>query len=246
MNMQQKRSDLPISAFILAGGLGLRLRKVVSDRPKPMADIGETPFLHLLVELLSGKGIREFVLLTGFMGEVIEDYFNALRFPGLEIRFSREPAPLGTGGAVKFAEPFAAKTTLLVNGDTFFDADVEALYRFHREKKAEVTLSLYEVEDVSRYGSVQVDSAGKVIGFTEKSRAGGVGLVNAGCSLLSADFIRQLPEGAYSMEEKIFPELVRAGTLYGLVQSKPFFDIGTPESYEEFQVFYGKCRMESG
>ncbi|AFM27290.1 nucleotidyltransferase family protein [Desulfomonile tiedjei] len=243
--MQPKPSDLPISAFILAGGLGLRLREVVSDRPKPMADIGQTPFLHLLIELLSGKGIREFVLLTGFMGEVVEEYFHAQRFPGVSIRFSKEPNPLGTGGAVKFAERFAAETTLLVNGDTFFDADVEALYRFHRKNNADVTLSLYEVEDVSRYGSVQVDSAGKVTGFTEKNRVGGIGLVNAGCSLLSADFIRQLPEGAYSMEERIFPELVRIGTLYGLVQSKPFFDIGTPESYEEFRSFYGSCNLKS-
>lgn len=235
--MREASEQLPFTAFILAGGLGLRLRPVIADRPKPMAAVGDRPFLEILIDSLARKGVRDFALLTGFRGEMIEDHFRSLKQDGISIRFSQEAAPLGTGGAVKNAERFATDPTLLVNGDTFFDSDLDALYRFHVEKNAQVSLSLYEVEDVSRYGSVSVDGNGRITGFSEKRQAGGRGLINAGLSLLSADFIRGLPEGSYSMEQEIFPEFMRLGRMFGLCQDRPFFDIGTPESYEAFNEF---------
>jgi D-glycero-alpha-D-manno-heptose 1-phosphate guanylyltransferase len=235
--MRKDCAELPFTAFILAGGLGLRLRPVVSDRPKPMAAVGETPFLEILINSLANKGVGEFVLLTGFRGEMIEGYFHRLKEDGISIKFSQEAVPMGTGGAVKHAERFATDPTLLVNGDTFFDADLDALYRFHVEKNAQVSLSLYEVEDVSRYGSVNVDRNGRITGFSEKRQSGGRGLINAGLSLLSADFLKALPEGSYSMEQEIFPEFVRLGRMFGLCQDRPFFDIGTPDSYEAFNAF---------
>lgn len=235
--MRDKHAALPFAAFILAGGLGLRLRPVIADRPKPMAAVGDAPFLEMLIDSLARKGVREFVLLTGFRGEMIEDHFRRLKPDGVSIKFSQEAVPLGTGGAVKLAERFATDPTLLVNGDTFFDADLSALLRFHGEKNAQVSLSLYEVEDVSRYGSVNVDNNGRITGFSEKKPSGGRGLINAGLSLLSADFIKWLPEGSYSMEQDVFPKFVASGRMFGLCQDRPFFDIGTPESYEAFQAF---------
>ncbi len=235
--MRKEGAKLPFTAFILAGGLGLRLRPVIADRPKPMAAVGDTPFLEVLIDSLASKGVRRFVLLTGFRGEMIEDYFHRLKPDGVSVEFSQEAVPMGTGGAVKNAEKFATDPTLLVNGDTFFDADLDSLYRFHVEKNAQVSLSLYEVEDVSRYGSVNVDSNARITGFSEKKSAGGRGLINAGLSLLSADSIKALPEGSYSMEQEIFPKLVGTGRMFGLCQDRPFFDIGTPESYEAFNSF---------
>lgn len=89
--------------FILAGGLGTRLSQVVSDRPKPMADVLGIPFLEILVRLLEGKGVRKFVMLVGYKAHAIDQYFTQSRFPDLEIKFSSEVEPLGTGGAVKNA-----------------------------------------------------------------------------------------------------------------------------------------------
>jgi len=148
-------SELPFSAFVLAGGLGTRLRQVVADRPKPLALVHGTPFLEFLLNALAHKGVREFILLTGYKGEMIEEYFSSFKASGVTIRCSREETPLGTGGAVQHAVRFATDPSLLVNGDTFFDADLDSLLRFHRERGADVTLSLHEVEDVSRYGSVR-------------------------------------------------------------------------------------------
>lgn len=228
--------------MILAGGLGTRLRSVVADRPKPMAVVNGTPFIELLIHSLADKGVHDFVLLTGYMGEMIEEHFLSARLTDLTIRSCRETEPLGTGGAVKNAERFASDPTLLVNGDTFFDADVRKLFRFHVEKEAAASLSLVWVEDVSRYGSVTVDSTGIIRGFREKGAgSSGPGWINAGLSLLSRSVIRDLPSAcAFSMERETFPRLAGTGRLAGLGQQAAFFDIGTPESYEELNKFVKK------
>ncbi|MBI5570073.1 MAG: nucleotidyltransferase family protein [Desulfomonile tiedjei] len=230
---------LASTALILVGGLGTRLLPVVSDRPKPMALVHGVPFLEILIGSLSLKGLRRFVLLAGHMADMIEDYFKEPRISGVRITCLREDEPMGTGGAVKHAEPFATDPSILINGDTFFDADLGRLLRFHHEKKAAATLSLMRVEDVGRYGAVEIDGAGHVVRFEEK-RSGPArpGLINAGFTLLSAAFIRNLPEDrAFSMEEEILPQLVGAEELFGLTQEGAFYDIGTPESYEAFKAY---------
>ncbi len=234
-----KKNGFDFTAFILAGGLGRRLRQVVSDRPKPMADVLGQPFLEILTRLLVAKGIHKFVMLVGYRANSIEEYFNDSRFGDMEIRFSREMEPLGTGGAVKNAQRFATDPTLLVNGDTYLDVNIKELYEFHKVKGADATISLFRVSDVSRYGAVSVNSDGLVINFHEKNvnfRKSGV--INAGVSLVSRPFIDSLPEQSqFSMETEVFPKLVNAGRMFGLEQKGPFFDIGTPESYLEFQKF---------
>jgi NDP-sugar pyrophosphorylase family protein len=229
---------MPFTAFILVGGLGTRLLPVVSDRAKPMALVHGRPFLEILMDLLVEKGVRSFVLLTGHRAESIERYFDGWKSPAVEVRFSREPEPLGTGGAVKHAERFATNPTLLVNGDTFYDADLERLAQFHQDTGAAVSLSLMPVEDSGRYGTVEVDEQGRIAGFHEKQEHAVPGLINAGCSLLSSEFIRALPEGRpFSMEREVFPALSRSGRMFGLCRARAFFDIGTPESYEAFKQF---------
>jgi D-glycero-alpha-D-manno-heptose 1-phosphate guanylyltransferase len=230
--------ELPIAAMILAGGLGTRLRSVVNDRPKPMATVKGVPFLEILIQSLVQKGVRNFILLTGYHSESIEEYFSAWRHQDVKILLSPEPTPLGTGGAVKNAEKFATDPSLLVNGDTFFDVDVGELLRFHLEHRARVTLSLCRVDDVSRYGSVLVNDKGVITGFREKEPGTGrPGLINAGLSFLAKDFIHSLPDGPCSMERDVFTNLTGTGEMFGLRQEGPFFDIGTPESYEMFKAF---------
>ncbi len=231
--------SFPITALILAGGMGTRLRTVVSDRPKPMALVNGVPFIQILIDSLAEKGIREFVLLVGYMADFIEEYFTARRSNNFRVRFSHEQTPLGTGGAVKRAENLASDPSLLINGDTFFDGDINRLIQLHQEKAAEVTLSLLPVADVSRYGSVTVTKDGLIKGFREKHEGiVGPGLINAGFSLISKRFISELPgDRAFSMEREIFPKLADTGQMFGLVSKRSFFDIGTPESYKDFKKF---------
>jgi D-glycero-alpha-D-manno-heptose 1-phosphate guanylyltransferase len=231
--------SLPITALILAGGMGTRLRAIVSDRPKPMALVHGVPFIEILIDSLAEKGIREIVLLVGYMGDFIEEYFTGLSNINSRIRVSHEQTPLGTGGAVKKAENLATDPSLLINGDTFFDGDINRLIQLHSEKAADVTLSLLPVADASRYGSVTVTENGLIEGFHEKQeRISGPGLINAGFSLISKNFISELPgDRAFSMEREIFPKLADSGRMCGLVSKRSFFDIGTPESYEDFKKF---------
>ncbi len=231
--------SLPITALILAGGMGTRLRAIVSDRPKPMALVYGVPFIEILIDSLAEKGIREFVLLVGYMGDFIEEYFTELNNINSRIRFSHEQTPLGTGGAVKKAENLATDPSLLINGDTFFDGDINRLIQLHHKKAADVTLSLLPVADAGRYGSVTVTENGLVAGFHEKQEGiRGPGLINAGFSLISKNFISELPgDRAFSMEREIFPKLADSGRMCGLVSKRSFFDIGTPESYEDFKKF---------
>ena len=240
---------LSLTALILSGGLGTRLRSVVSDRPKPMAMVDETPFIEILVRSLANKGVHDFVLLTGYMGDVIQEHFRRIDLPDLTVRCCQEPEPLGTGGAVKNAERYASDPSLLVNGDTFFDADLDRLCRFHSQQRADATLSLVWVDDVSRYGAVRLSSAGMIEGFREKGTgSAGPGWINAGLSLLSRSVIHDLPEGrAFSMERETFPVLAKAGRLAGLGQQGAFFDIGTPESYTRFREFVrtGKAKRRT-
>lgn len=238
MNNNQKKV-LPVTAFILAGGVGSRLKSVVSDRPKPMAPIGDKPFLAILIEFLVQKGINKIVLLTGYMSEHIEEHINNYRNSNVDVLVSREESPLGTGGAVRNALKFASDPTLLVNGDTYFEADILELYNFHLHNHGDVTLSLRRVADVGRYGSVMIESDGKVEDFQEKSElVCGSGLINAGFSMVSLGLIERLPaHKAFSMEKEIFPSLTSDGKMYGIEQQGTFFDIGTPDSYYQFMDY---------
>ena len=233
------KNKLDFKAFVLVGGMGTRLRSVVSDRPKPMADVLGKPFLEIIIRLLAAKGIRKFVLLVGYKAHEIESYFNGAEFRDYDIEFSHESEPLGTGGAVRNAQKFATEPTLLVNGDTYFDIDLERFCAFHALKKADVTISLFKVPDAGRYGSVGVSPDGIVTSFHEKdAKRTGAGLINAGMSLLSKTFISDLPnQKSFSMETEVFPKFVNTGKMFGLEQQGPFFDIGTPESYFEFRKF---------
>ncbi|MDD3471871.1 MAG: sugar phosphate nucleotidyltransferase [Syntrophaceae bacterium] len=240
-------TKIPITAFILAGGIGSRLKPVVWDRPKPLAPIGQKPFLEILINSILRKGIQSIVLLTGFMSEQIEDFVLKYSSGDINLVISREERPLGTGGAVKNAQAFATDPTLLVNGDTYFEADIAGLYNFHGKNNADVTLSLCKVPDVGRYGSVIAGPRGIILDFQEKSSSQSQeGFINAGFSMMSYSRINKLPDGkAFSMEKDVFPSLVNSRLMYGLEQQGVFFDIGTPESYTEFAKYIEKREKKS-
>ncbi len=238
-NTSPKGPALPIRALVLAGGLGKRLRPVVSGMPKPLAKVEDSTFLDILLGLLMEKGVRDFVMLTGYKGSMVEKHFKDQLREGLNIDFLQEPEPLGTGGAVKNAQSLATDPSLIVYGDSYLDADVSELLDFHLLKKSHVTMCLLQVEDVSRYGAVEIDASSRIIAFREKGEArGGPGFINAGFYFVSKEFIETLPENrAFSMETHIFPKYAQKGSMFGMAVNGPFFDIGEPESYERFKKF---------
>ncbi len=221
-----------LEAVILAGGLGTRLRSVVCDRPKPMALVNGQPFVAYLVKTLKDQGVERIVFSTGFLAHQVSDYFGTGDRWGIEIAYSQETEPLGTGGAVRLAlEQIQAEQFLVLNGDSYCPFDLKSLLNFHRQRQARATLLLAPVEDCSRYGSVVIDREGSVLAFQEKQAGLGAGLVNAGVYVLDWQTVKAIPSRCkVSLETEFFPSLVGRG-LYATSSQSKLLDIGTPESY---------------
>jgi NDP-sugar pyrophosphorylase family protein len=224
-----------IRAFVLCGGPGTRLRSILRDRPKSMAPIMGVPFLRLVIEKLRSQGVGDVILGTGYLAEKIESYFGSGDEFAIHIRYSREHEPLGTAGALKFAEPLISDPILVLNGDTYAEWSLPPMFQMLTATDAVMVVMLQSVADVSRYGSVTLDRDGRVIQFIEKGVCGGPGLINAGVYLLRKQVVRDLPEGtAISLERNVFPQLLERG-VYGLVCTGPFVDIGIPEDLRRAQ-----------
>ena len=220
-------------AVILAGGLGQRLRHVVSDTQKVMAPIAGKPFLRYLMDWLTAQGARRLVLAVGYRAEQIEAYFGDA-YGGAEIVYSREETPLGTGGAIRQAlERCETEDVIVVNGDTYFDADLAALLRTHREKRAALTLSLKPMSGFDRYGTVTLTAEGRIAGFHEK-QAVKAGLINGGVYAIRKDAAKAMPEGRFSFEKEVLEPL--ALPTYGVISDGYFIDIGIPEDYFRAQT----------
>jgi NDP-sugar pyrophosphorylase family protein len=215
--------------LVLCGGLGKRLRDVVQDVPKPMADIRGRPFLDILLRYVSGFGFRRFILCTGYMGEKVKQHFK--EWENIEIHFSEEKTPLGTGGAVKYAEPYIRSDTFLVmNGDSICKIDLKDFLDFHQKKQALVSMALVEPGAEADYGSVNIDGEQRVLGFVEKKK--GTGHINAGVYVFDRGVMDLIPDGTCSLEYDVFPKVLERN-VYGYVTGCRLLDIGTPERYEK-------------
>src|SRR5258707_1449193 len=171
-----------LKAVLLTGGLGTRLRSIVSSAPKPMATVGDRPFLELLLKQLRSQNIRRVVLCTGYLSQEIEKALGDGRSSDVTIEYSKEPFALGTAGAVKLAESFLLDVPdfVVMNGDSFMEIDFRELIRFHSQTYGIATMAVLQMKNKMRYGTVQVTSGGRVSGFAEKSGSDSEGFVNAG------------------------------------------------------------------
>ena len=251
-----------MQAILLCGGMGTRLRSVVSDRPKPMADICGKPFLQYLLEMLRDKGITEVIFALGYMGEMIEEYFQDGSAFGLKIAYSCEEEPLGTGGAIRNALPkILEEEVLVLNADTYFPMDYQGLLRFHQENDGDFSLATRVVPDISRYGAVRRDLAGRILAWNEKLGDGGQqpgegskqpiegnaqqaasaspkslsGEINGGIYVMKKSLIAEIPEGKQSLEQDCIPKWLSEGKrIFGLPFHGYFMDIGIPKDYQQF------------
>jgi NDP-sugar pyrophosphorylase family protein len=217
---------------VLAGGLGTRLRSVVSDRPKVLADVGGRPFLAYLLDHLASQGIRRVVLCTGYLGEQVEAAFGPT-YGELSLVYSREREPLGTGGALRLALPhFTTDDLLVLNGDSLVASPIVEMLTAHRRRGATATLLLSRVDDAERYGTVALDQAGRVVRFAEKGAAG-PGLVSAGVYVLRRELLAVVPaDRAVSIERDLFPTWI-GPAMHGYVSDQAFLDIGLPDTLAE-------------
>lgn len=219
-----------MTTVILAGGLGTRLQSVVSDVPKSMAPIAGKPFLEYLLLKLKKFGLNDIVLAVGYKAEVIESYFLDGNQLGLNIMYSKENQPLGTGGGlIKASKLINAKHFLVLNGDTFFDLDYNRLILFHKEKKAKVSVALTLPQDhTKRYGRALINFQGEIVGFLNQDSS--EGYINTGVYIFGQEALVGLACDKCSLETEILPRFINKG-LFGMPASGYFKDIGVPEDY---------------
>ena len=233
-----------LQAVILAGGLGTRLRPVISEVPKCLAPIHGKSFLEYLLESLKRKGIREVLLCVSYKKDMIIDYFRDGNDFGMNIKYSLEEEPLGTGGALKNAQPLLRDHFLVMNGDTFPLFDIKDLLDFYIQKKDHClgAIALCHHSQIADKGSVAVMPDGKVISFDEKVENGGIdSLVNTGTYLFCKDiFSINSWKVKCSLEKKVFPDLVEKGCIFGIDMRNGFLHIGLPEEYRKIEKVIDK------
>lgn len=237
MKVESKR----LEAMILIGGKGTRLGSVVSDRPKPMAEVTGRPFVEWLLLALRAQGIRRIIFNTGYMSEVVEAYFGDGDQWNMEVVYSPDPFPLGTAGAVRHAlKQVRSDRFVVMNGDSYCRADVSQLEEMHVARCARASLWLVSVDDCRRYGSVEINENSAVKAFHEKPGEKRAGLINAGVYMMDRKTVELIPdETTYSLETDFFPRLIDHG-LYAAVGEGPFLDIGIPEAYFSAGEFFAK------
>ena len=231
-----------MEAILLCGGLGTRLRSVVSDRPKPMADIAGKPFLYYLVKMLSESGVKHLIFALGYMGEQIEAYFKNGEDYGLSISYSYEDSPLGTGGAIRNAlSKVSEENVLVLNADTYFHTDYENLLSQQLKPQAMMTIASRKIEDISRYGAILKDETGRILRWNEKMSSDQAevlrsGEINGGIYVMKKSLIEKIPEGKQSLENDCIPAWLKEGIFLQALPSDGYFmDIGIPEDYAQFR-----------
>ena len=236
-----KQGFRQITAVILAGGLGMRLRSIIKDQPKVLASVHGKPFICYLLDQLAGIGLKDIVLCTGYLGSQIQDLLGD-SYSGMRLSYSHESSPLGTGGGLrKAAHLIKSSSALVMNGDSYCDADLQAFLDWHYSQASSTTLVLTYLNDASRYGLVEMDESGAIVSFTEKNNKNSPGLINAGIYLLSLDKILDIPDnaGAVSLERDVFPGWIDKG-LRGYKTRCRFLDIGIPAAYAAAEDFFSE------
>ena len=240
-----------MQALILVGGEGTRLRPLTSKVPKPVVPLVGQPFISYMLEWLRSHGVDDVVLSCGFMADGVRDVLGDGADLGLRLRYVEEPHPLGTGGALKYAEDLLDERFFMLNGDVLTDIDLTAQLAQHERTGARATLALIAVEDPSAYGLVRLDGDSSVREFLEKPGPEQIdtNLVNAGAYILERSVLDGMaPAGTnISIERDVFPTLVEDG-LYGCPAEAYWLDIGTPDRYLQatFDILEGAVHTRIG
>ena len=220
--------------IILAGGFGTRLQGILKGLPKPLADINGTPFLRYLFTKLLTEGYDDFIISLYHESEQIIDYVEQLRndlLKNIKIRYCVEPTPMGTGGAISYLvdQLNLNERFLVVNADTLLGMGYGFLGSFDVN-----VIAMVEVENTSRYGTIEIDSHDQIIRFAEKKQSGEPGLINAGVYNLNSQIFKDRAGIVCSLEQDIFPKLISEKKLKGSKIITSFIDIGIPDDYNKF------------
>lgn len=220
-------------AIILAGGQGTRLSTIVSDVPKPMANVCGSPFLEILINELRNKGIRHIILALGYKAEVIQNYFGN-KYKDIKISYVVESKQLGTGGAIKLATTMmGTDNALILNGDSFIQIDMKLANTLLEKHSSPIIFGVC-VNNSFRYGRVDHDN-GIIVGFREKGEVGS-GIISAGVYIFPKNLLNDFsPNTYFSIEDDYFKFIKKEHKFRLAITESYFIDIGIPEDYQRAQ-----------
>ncbi len=214
-------------AVILAGGLGTRMRPMTEQLPKPMLTVNGKPFLHHQIQLLKSHGLRRMLLLVAYLGEQIQQYFGDGAAMGVHIDYSYEPAPLGTGGALKNAAAKLDSEFVVLNGDTYLDIDYQDLFAFFETCDSDGLTVAFRNEEHAVRNNLAF-ALDRIVTAYSKQESSGLTHVDAGATVLRKKILDSIPAGRKcSLEEEIFPLLIKSKQLKAWPTRQRFIDMGT-------------------
>ena len=225
------------TAIILAGGFGTRLQSVVSDLPKPMAPVNGSPFLNYQLDYLKHYGVKKAILSVGYLAEKIQEYYKS-SYKGIAIDYVVETSPMGTGGGIRLGLEFCKdEFGLVLNGDSFFDIDLHDFFKLHINESSRFSLSLRNVSDSSRYGTIETDANDQITSFKEKMGIAKAGRINGGTYILNKeDYLKATPpQTSFSIEKDFFEKQFKSQVIKGFEFNGYFIDIGIPEDFTKAQ-----------
>ena len=228
-------------AIVLVGGLGTRLRPVLTEVPKPLAPVAGRPFLAWVLDRLADQRINHVVLATGHLAAQVEAAIGHA-WKHMRVSYSVETQPLGTGGAIRLARPLLAGGGVhVLNGDTYLRYDLDRLSGLIDSGAADLAMALAQVPDAARYGAVQC-TGDSVSAFLEKGTIG-PGMINAGCYFIGPVALSALPaKEVFSFETDVLAPMVAAGRVRAETRTDGFIDIGIPEDYRRAQAMFGQAQ----
>lgn len=235
-----------MKVIILCGGLGTRLSSIIADRPKVLTPVAGKPFILHLISWLSKYNYKEIIFCLSYQADQVSRFIGSGKSLGIKPFFSHNPQSAGTGGAIKIAcNRFIKRneSVLIMNGDTFFDINLNKFREFHKQNNAFITIALSHVLDVHRYGLVETALNYRIEGFKEKGSNGKsftkAGLVNGGVYLFSPEAVEALKEfgPSFSIERDYFPSQISKSNMFGYVSDTTHYDMGTPSGYRRTDKF---------
>ncbi|MFY0643471.1 MAG: HAD-IIIA family hydrolase [Bacteroidia bacterium] len=231
---------MKLDVIILAGGLGTRLQSVVADVPKPMAPVCDSPFIHYILKSLDLTLVNNIIFSVGYKHEVIKEYIGD-EYEGKRVLYAVEDQPLGTGGGIKLAlQKAETEQVLILNGDTYFQVDIQAMLNSHIEEGNTLSLALKYINKPARYGTViTMPPSGRIIYFKEKNPKSPAAFINGGVYIAQKELLEHFPEeDKCSFEQDILEKHVGNLQFGSFISAGLFIDIGIPEDYEKAQELF--------
>ena len=228
-------------AVILAGGRGERLRPFTDNIPKPMVEIASRPFLEHLILLLKENGIERFIFLVGYLGNKIKDHFGNGSKWNVEIDYSFEDEPKGTGGALNLAKEKLNENFFLLFGDSYLPIDYKQMALAFMSNKKKVMLAVYDnAENTDVPFNIMLNKSLGIISVYNKKKDNPptFNYCDAGVLIVNRNVVNLIGEETpISFEETIYPCLIDEKELVFYIAECKFYDIGTIERLESFKRY---------